>query len=437
MDELKRSNIQIFINDNEIPVYLTAVNTNRKWQASPTVEQTPFVCFDMNEIVHLKIIFPEIVEQIKIYPQIWNITPEVNGKEVRFQISQAGNYTIEYNGIVTKPIHIFVNNEEEIPKNITHYIKPGIHKKNIIAKSNDVIYIAAGAVIEGQIVCNNEKNVTICGRGIISGNNIPSWLIDKARPQINMNHSENIKIDGLIFLNSNCWALNLYQCKNIKINNIKIITARPNGDGISLQSCVSAYISNSFVRTWDDSLVIKNYSSINSHDIYFDNIQIWTDLAQSCEIGYETNKGKAQNSEIYNIHFNNIIVLHNFHKPVLSIHNADNAWVHDIFYNDIIVEDAQMGNEDAKYNNQLIDLTINANTNWSSTKDRGKISDISIKNVKILSGNFSPSRILGYDKNHNIKNVKIINLQILDKKVLNQEDGLFDINEFCENIIFQ
>ena len=99
-----------------------------------------------------------------------------------------------------------------------------------------------------------------------------------------------------------------------------------------------------FIRSWDDSLVVKNYpkwSNKSEHgatrNIRFNNIIIWTDLAQSMEIGYET-IGEVLEDVI----FDNITVLHNLHKPVISIHNANNANIKNIIFRNITVEDASM-----------------------------------------------------------------------------------------------
>ena len=435
--EKAKSDIQIFVNDYSIPVYETSVNNSHVWSKTPQIEKTPITYFDFSGIVTVKIVLPNNARNVIVRPLTSSIIPIVEGKNISFTISQAGTYTVEYNDSVARTIHIFANNPMSIPKGNVRYIKPGIHEENIIAVNDETIYIAGGAIVRGQIIVNNVKNVTICGRGIIDGSIFDSWIGHRALPQIDANNSVNLKIDGIILLDSNCWALNLWQCNNVMINNIKVITARPNGDGISLQSCSSIYVSDSFVRTWDDSLVVKNYSSINSHDIHFKRIQVWTDLAQSCEIGYETNKSNSTNSEIYDISFNDITILHNFHKPVISIHNSDDAWIHKIYFSNIIVEDAEMGEGDAKNNNQLIDLTINYNSNWSSTKQRGKISDVIIENVNVIDGKFPPSKIHGYDNEHNIWNIRIKNVEILGQKILSIKHGLFDINEFVSNISFE
>lgn len=58
-------------------------------------------------------------------------------------------------------------------------------------------------------------------------------------------------------LNPNAWACQAYDSHDGVIDGVKIITARPNGDGISLQSCQNYEVKNCFVRSWDDSLVVK------------------------------------------------------------------------------------------------------------------------------------------------------------------------------------
>lgn len=55
------------------------------------------------------------------------------------------------------------------------------------------------------------------------------------------------------------------------------------------------------------------------------------------EVGYETD-----GEYIRDITFENITVLHNFHKPVISIHNADDAKINGVTFRNITVEDAQM-----------------------------------------------------------------------------------------------
>lgn len=166
----------------------------------------------------------------------------------------------------------------------------------------------------------NAQDVRICGRGIIDGNDYPAWnqAGSYARVPIDLNHSRDVVVEGIMVANSNCWNVNSYSSRNVRIDNVKIISVRQNGDGFTFQSCTDHLVTNCFARTWNDSLVLKNYSG-STRGITFRNIQIWTDLAQSMEIGCETDKGLTLDPEISDVLFEDITVLYNFHKPVISM----------------------------------------------------------------------------------------------------------------------
>jgi len=193
---------------------------------------------------------------------------------------------------------------------------------------------------------------------------------------------------------------------DITVENIKIISARNNGDGITIQSSSNITINKSFIRSWDDGVVIKNYTENNSFDITAVNCVLWTDLAQSLEIGFETNKSApghggripSPNADprIYNITFENIDVIHNFHKAPISIHNADGCRIYNIIFRNIIVDNAQMG-VPGKFKEgggwgYLIDFA-NGNSgmmggapDWTHNEGKREISDILVENVWILGG---------------------------------------------------
>ena len=424
-----------------VDVYKTAVNPIHRFSPDPVCETTPVVCFDFDGTIEVSVCYSNIlIDSAVIRPLKYNVNTVIAGDRVTFTLCTQGCYCLEINGNTGLALHIFTNKpENDIPDPTSDdiiYLGPGIHKGKIEAKSNQTVYLAGGAVLMGQILACGVENVTIRGRGIIDGSCFKVWL-DRCGPrninQVIADTSCNINIRDLILLDANAWVLNSFNTSNMEISNIKIISARSNGDGITLQSCMNVHVHDCFVRSWDDSLVVKNYGG-NTGNLLFENCVLWTDLAQSMEIGYETNKGRRCHSEISNVVFRDITVLHNFHKPVLSIHNADDCHVHDITYENITLEDSRMGLGDAGTNNQLIDIIIAENRSWSSTKSRGNVSGIRYKNISVLSGVFPPSRFSGYDIEHRISDIVIENLEIFGKKIADFEEGLFDINEFCDNI---
>jgi len=439
----------IWVEGNELFVYDVMVNHEHIWNANTIPADTPMTYFDFEgEAVTIEIEMPGLpvpVESAVVMPAYHNITPLVENGRVTFTINEPGFYTVVYNDNVNKATHIFVNPlETEIPDKDdpnVFFIEPGHWTKDaILLKSDQTLYISGGAVLNSVIIVDNSANVTIRGRGIICGADFPGHNQpgSYARVPIDLRGTKNVTAEGIILINGNAWNFNSYMSEDVHINNFKIISARQNGDGFTFQSCRNHTVRNSFARTWDDTLVIKNYSGA-SRDILFENIQIWTDLAQSMEIGYETNKGLNLNPVITDVIFKDITVLYNNHKPVISIHNSDDAHVSNITYKNIMVENAFMRG-DHGVNNELIELHM-LKTHWSAVRDEyGSISDILIDGltvVRTLDGRVPNSRILGHNENHTIENVAIRNVTILGERITSLQALRMEVNEFAHNIVVE
>lgn len=437
----------VTVNGYDCYVYDTNVNHSRRWYSDymPPNARTPITYFDFEGIVEVTIKVPGIdLESASISPLNYGIIPAIDTENhtVTFTITKPDQYTIMFNNSPERAVHLFANEiETNIPskddKDVV-YIGPGEWNiENIILEDNQTLYISGGAVIHGIVNANFAKNITVRGRGIIDGSKFKGWKGKEAYIPLKFDNCENISINDIIVLNPNAWVCQAFNSKNGTIDNIKIISSRPNGDGITLQSCQDYTVKNSFVRSWDDSLVIKNYDD-NSKNIKFDNMQLWTDFAQSMEVGYETNKGKRENAFISDITFENITVFHNFHKPVISVHNADDASISGITFKNIVVENAQMGSGDGDELPYLIDINIAQSSNWSSTRERGTIKNVVIDGVDVLGGKNCASRIKGFDAEHNIDGVTLKNINVLGEKITSLEQGKFEVDEITtKNIILE
>lgn len=432
------------VNGEECYVYDTNVNQTHEWQNDylPPLERTPVAYFDFSGSITVEVevsSFP--VETALVRPLSAGVEAEVDPSSgrVTFTLEQPGNYTVEFNGSVKRALHLFTNEpEQDIPdpedKNVLYFGPGETVRGTINVHSGQTVYLAGGAVVYGTIKAVNAENVRICGRGILDGSKYSGWKGKTACIPLDISKCTDVEIEDLLLLNSNAWVCQALSSSDVKIDGLRIISARPNGDGITLQSCQNVEVSRAFVRSWDDSIVVKNYNE-NSSGITCTDCQIWTDLAQSMEIGFETNKGRQENASITNVEFRDMTVLHNFHKPVISIHNADDALVSGIRYENIVVEDAGMGAGDGAGMPYLVDLWITQNDQWSSTKERGQIRDIEISDVKVLSGSSVSSRIQGYDASHTVENVTISNVELPEGRVT-EESGLFQM-KYAENVIIQ
>lgn len=437
------------VNEQECFVYDTNVNHTRQWVNNylPPMSRTPVAYFDFEGAVQIKLTIPDRdLSSVKVRPLSYNIRPEIDEKAhtVSFIVDTPDTYTVQFGDSPERAVHIFANPLEK-PENIPDkndpdviYIEPGEWNiESIMLRKGQTLYLAGGSVVHGIVNANFEKDIKVCGRGILDCSQLEGWQGLNASIPLKFDHCSNVEIKDIIVLNPNAWACQAYDSTDGVIDGLKIITSRPNGDGISLQSCQNYEVKNCFVRSWDDSLVVKNYDQ-NSSDIQFSNIQVWTDFAQSMEVGYETNKGNQSDASIKNVEFSDITVLNNFHKPVISVHNGDDALVENIIFRGITVEHEEVGSGDVGDMAYLIDLNIMQNSNWSTTQERGKIQNITIEDVNFLDGTLNASRICGYDAEHKVENVTFKNLTILGKRVKSAQDGNFEIDdETVSNIQFE
>ena len=428
----------ISVNGQDCYVYDTNVNNNRQWMTNylPPLTRTPVAYFDFEGVVKIEVTVPKIsIKQVTISPLSEGIKPKIDTKnhKITFTVTKPDAYTIQFNDSPERAVHIFANAlEQDAPSADDEdviYIGPGEWDiESITLEDNQTLYISGGAVVHGVVNGTFAKNVTVKGRGMIDGSHFAGWQGKQAYVPLKFDHCENVSIKDVLVLNANAWVCQAFDSKQGTIDGLKIISPRPNGDGITLQSCTDFEVINCFVRSWDDSLVVKNYAG-SSSNITFKDIQIWTDLAQSMEIGFETNKGNQSDALIENIIFEDITVINNFHKPVISIHNADDATISNILFKDIDIENAQMGSGDGEKMPYLIDLLITQNAAWSTTKERGQIRDVVIENVYVHSGKACASRIQGYDGAHTVEGVKVINLNVLGERILSFEQCKFEIDE--------
>ena len=441
------SKVGVKVEGEELFVYETRVNDRRKFSWDVPSEKAPYVIFDFEGKVHVEVTVKEEVsiESAVVRPLVYGIVPVIKEKTIEFDLSYNGNYVVEYNDNYHTALHIFANpletevmTKEEAdadPNKI--YIGPGVYKAGAFPiKSNMEIYLAGGAYVYGQFSGEDFENVKIYGRGIVSGEIYQRLTQSQYTLPAVFRNCNNIEIKDIMFADPAGWAITLYKCKNSKVNNVKIITARQNGDGISIQSCEHVEVNGGFVRTWDDSLVVKNSDRGTTKDINIHDVTVWTDLAQSMEVGYETNGITMQD-----ITFNNITVVHNFHKAVISMHNCDDAVISNVKYTNITLEDGQMLGDDRTdlENDFLIDFTIAYNSDWTKSEgDRGVINGVEISNVKVYKMLDSISaRFLGESNTSKISNVAIKGLNIEGRDIAKLEDLDTSLNEYTENITIE
>ena len=453
-EQLTYSQMRLYIGDRKVPVYNVKTNFSQIWNAeAPNRINNGVASFGLEGKVNVKLQLSfNSQKRIAIRPLDKEVpfTYDVSRRVISFTISSAGQYTIELTN--DRVLHLFVNSMDVYTNPFTDAIvfNRGIHNKSndsrinnnnqIWLSSGQKVYLEDGAFIEAKFISNSSNNIQIAGPGFIDGAVFErNANTGKVLVPIEFNYCSNITLKDFAVIDPAGWCFNMYFCNDFTIDNCKIISSRSNGDGISLQSCNRANVTNCFVRSWDDSLVVKNYPRWDNRniegsttDILFENCVLWTDLAQSMEVGFEC-VGTTMN----NITFQNITVLHNFHKPVFSIHNGNNANIDTVTFKNVTVEDASMGKGDGK--NTLVELTVLYSSTWSDQHKvtaLGKVDNVKLENVKVIDGKANPEIKVagcidpreGYSKEvHYVSNVSFIDFELyknnIDKNYSNYHEN--------------
>ena len=160
----------VTVNGQPVSLYtarVSAIPFNRPWPGKQRpldqTELTAVLSLDMTEPVQIEILWPEPVKEAIVRPISKGVAAAFEGNTVRFTIRESGQYSAEVNGRHHN-LHIFANTPEEPvdPADFTYYFAPGVHEVgDLVLKSNESVYIAAGAVVHGGIQAYEAENIRI------------------------------------------------------------------------------------------------------------------------------------------------------------------------------------------------------------------------------------------------------------------------------------
>ena len=221
--------------------------------------------------------------------------------KAKLGIDGPGNYVLEF-GEGRPKLHVFANPpfvyehaEDEI------YFGPGVHEAGLIEpKSGQTVCIDAGAIVYGAIYLDHVTNVTITGRGVLDSSRIRRvnrdgcylrTLTEEERrrlydvTQFTCIASENVRVSGIVLRDSPFWTMIVRaRSRNVEIDGVHIVGQwRYNSDGIDICGCENVAIRNSFIRSFDDAIALRDgglehgTTPVPSRDIVCENCLLWSD----------------------------------------------------------------------------------------------------------------------------------------------------------------
>ncbi len=216
--------------------------------------------------VEVKITCTNPASNVTVRPLNFAIKPVRTGNIITFTLTDPKKISVEVNDR-KNPLFIFAEAPDVPNTSATYYYGPGVHNIGLAKtiRSNESVYIAAGAVVEGSFLLPyNTTNISIKGRGILCMGQWPhqstdiTWL--GAHSGIRGNGTNNLQIEGIIMANTTGWTIPLYNSDNLTYNNqfrnIKMISWNGNTDGIWVNG------NNNII---DDCFIFNNDDIFMSH----------------------------------------------------------------------------------------------------------------------------------------------------------------------------
>ncbi len=431
---------ELTVNTRPVPVYacrVSAVPLNQVWpgyqRPRDQTELAGFACWDMVNPVTVQIQVQRSVKTVVVRPLSLGIRPRRDGNTISFTLDRPTPLVVEVNGS-HHALHLFAGtperNRPEVEMPRLHYFGPGVHRPGkIVLQNNESVYIAGGAVVYGSIQANDASNLRITGRGILD---VSPFERGKGGGAVRLTNCENVTIEGIVMRDPDVWCCSLFGCRNVAISNIKLIGLwRYNADGIDVCNSQDVVVQDSFVRAFDDALVIKGLKSRRNagersvRNVQFRHCVVWCDWGRAMEIGAETCA-----PEIADVTFEDCDIIRTTHIA-MDIQHGDRATVRNVCFRDIRVEiddwnprPRMQQDRDEQYQKDpqgtycptLMEITIRSNP-YSKDRQRGIVRNIIFKDIAVISRHQPPSSFRGFDAEHTVEGVTIQNLRFNNTQI--------------------
>ena len=325
---------------------VSAVPFNTWWPGHQRpLDQTEiasFAAFSMTEgaPVTLTVRSFRRIDSLEVRPASCGVKPRIEGNTVTLTVEKPCFFTLEVNGFA-RALHVFVSPEKDYGVDIhdpsVRYFGPGVHRAGLIRLySGETLYLDEGAIVYGTVYAHNADGIRVLGRGILDASPYKRLqeyendhsegeaVIDALRAcgdpggagNVLMRHCKNVVIDGPVFRDPPEWSYNIYDCENVVIRDVKLIGLwRYNADGIDIYVCKNVEIADSFIRSFDDSIIARGRNAVRDPDVFEDfNVHdcvLWCDWGRALEVW--TGGGTAH---MCGITFRNIEIIRTAHIAI-------------------------------------------------------------------------------------------------------------------------
>ena len=454
------------VSGTAVPIYVCRVSAmpfNQGWPGyQRPIDQTELASFaywDMTAPVDVEVVSQRAVESVAIRPISRGIQPQVEGNRIRFRLEAPQQLVVEVNGS-HKALHLFANPPAPaIDPNApgVRYFGPGVHHAGRIKmESGQTVYLAGGAVVYGLIEATDTKGIQILGPGVLDSSEFErdfdrNWddvgagrHIGAQGGCVHLLRCSNITINGPVLRDPHIWCLSTFACSEIQIEHVKIVGLwRYNSDGIDICNCQNVSVRHCFVRSFDDTLVVKGMrycSDLPNTNILFEDCVVWNDWGRALELGAETSA-----PEFSNVTYRDCDVIHAA-EFAMDVQHGDRAVIKDLTFERVRMEVADADyqpqiqkDRDAKYTGSdthcpVFFSLVFRHGPWSYDNTMGTMRNIVVRDCAILGKRLPASSLAGNDAEHDIQGVTFSNLQVNGKVVKTLEEAAIRVGPFVSDV---
>jgi len=420
------------VGGKEVPVYacrVSAMPFNQVWPGyQRPLDQTElagFAYWGMSGPVRIEIESRRNLQNVVVRPSGLQIKPTLEAAASSSTSTGPRQLVVEVNG-PQQALHLFGNPPEtDAPAKDApgvRFFGPGVHRPGKITLASDqTLYLAPGR--GGLRQRDRQRGEAPPHRG--SGDS--GWRpFERGQGSaVRLNDCSDVIIDGIVMRDPSEWCCGLFGCRDVSLSNVKLVGLwRYNADGIDLCNSQDVKVRDSFVRAFDDALVVKGLKGQASkgtaldtlpvRNLRFSRCTIWCDWGRAMEIGAETCA-----PEIADVRFEDCDIIRTTHIA-MDIQHGDRAAIHDIRFENIRVEmdarnlpprmqqkrDERYDDAPADYLPHLIVIEIHGNA-YSQDAQRGTVDNVSFSNILVSAPRMPDSYLSGFDAGHGVKGVTI------------------------------
>jgi hypothetical protein len=388
---------------------------------------------ESDEEIELRIVPKIPSHSVRIRPRTMeaNATTNQSG-EITMRVSGAAQFTVEPYGR-NHALHVFIDpvSDYGVKKDAPSvlYFGKGEHDVgDLYLEDGQTLFIDEGAVVYATVFAYKKENIAILGRGILDNSKNKEIILYEANENtegmaavqnafrafaVNLLGCKNVRIDGITIRDSLLYNIDAVACENIHVNDIKIIGCwRFNTDGMHFVNCRHGSLTNSFLRTYDDSICVRGFANyeydrfidkengkdllkdedllFECRDILIKNCVVFNDWGKNLQVGTET-----YSKEIADVRFEDCALIHTMGKAV-TVWLVDNAKIHDVIFKNTTVEYDDYMNKpciqrtdeeiytdryDTAWAGQLVSFEVSKHFEYSMIKSAealGSVSDITV-----------------------------------------------------------